>query len=262
MYPDERIYTSNLSRKGALVDESLIVLARINAGESLESIRQEVLEEDLLQKTTRATRHGVWKEIRSRYLNDDEIAPPLARFVAHNQNPTTIRLALLFEFCQSDHLLRDTILGCIYPRYEGGFSGVGKGEIQAFFDQLAPEHPEVTTWSPQTRDKVVSNILSILRDFGLLEGTQRKQFARLYIPIEAFVYALYRQRDRGAVTAPEVVESDDWRLFLLDRNDVLALLTEASSAGHVVFKHQADVMDLAWTYPTLEACVEALVGKV
>ena len=261
MTQSNTVYTSNLSRKGALLDETLVVLGQSHAGVSLETIRARILDEDLLQKTTRVTRQGIWEEIRGRYLTDDRILAPLARMVTRSQHHATARLVLFFEFCQSEPLLRDTVQQYIHPRYLSGFSGVGKSDIQKFFDELSLEHPEITDWSPQTRGKVVSNILSILRDFGLLEGTQRKTFARLYVPLPAFVYVLYRLRDQGLVAAPAIVEADAWRLFLLEREDVIELLEESTAEGHCVFKHQGDVMDLEWAYPNLEACVEALTGK-
>ncbi len=256
------VYTSNLSSKGALVDESLAVLREIDGGYSLDEVRERTLEQDLLQKTTQATRQTVWKKVYGRYLTDQDLVAPLAQMVTHSHHASTSRLVLFYEFCRSEPLLHDTVLQCVYPRYLDGFSGVSKSDVQTFFDELVLGHPEITDWSPQTRDKVVSNILSILRDFGLLEGTQRKTFARLYVPLPAFVYVLYRLRDQALTSAPAAVNAETWRLFLLEREDVIDLLEESTAEGHCTFKHQADVMDLDWTYPTLEACVEALTGQV
>ena len=258
----DAVYTTNLSRKGALLDETLTVLSYVEAGESVEAVRRRVLADDLLLKTTLATRQGIWEEIRSRYMSDGELLPPLARMVVQAPDRITQRLVLFYEYCLSEPLLRDTVLGCIYPRYAAGFSGIGKAEIQQFFDEKLPAHPEIATWSPQTRDKVVSNILSILRDFGLLAGTQRKQFARLYVPLPAFVYVLHRRRSQGRITAPAVLNDEVWHLFFLERGDLTPLLEEASAQGHCIFKHQADVMDLEWVYPSLEACVAAITRQV
>ena len=80
-------------------------------------------------------------------------------------------------------------------------------------------------WSPQTTDKVASNYLTIARDFGLLEGTQRKVFTRLYVPLPTFVYVLYRLRDEGRPTK-SIVTSDDFKLFLMDQRDVYLLLDD------------------------------------
>ena len=93
-----------------------------------------------------------------------------------------------------------------------------------------------------------------------MEGTQRKQFIHVYVPLPAFVYVLYRLAGDGMVTAREIIDALDWRLFLLEPDNVIDLLEEATTAGHCIFKRRGDILSLDFTYPSLEACVEALAG--
>jgi len=255
-------YSSMLSGKGALLDETLAVLQQIDRGHSLDQVRAMVMDHDLLSKTTMSTRRSVWKHIHTRYLADGDHARVLARMVVHAPDRQTERLVLLHELCRSSPILRDTTIYCVYPRYAAGYSSIDKTDIQGFFDDIAVEHPELTAWSPQTRDKVVSNILTILRDFGLLEGSQRKQFSRLYVPLPAFVYVLYCLAEDGLTMPQEFLNVEDWQLFFLEQADVVTLLDEATAAGHCTFKHRGDIYSLDLHYPSLEACVEALTGQV
>lgn len=255
---DDVTYTSGLSAKGALLEETLVVLRQVDQGVPVDEIRQSVLVDDLLGKETRSTRESVWKCIHVRYLNDTDRAQKLARMTTRAPDRQTACLVMFYEFCRANPLLYDVTRYCIYPRYAEGFVGVDKALIQHYLDQVSGEHPEVTTWSPQTRGKIVSNILAILRDFGLLEGVQRKQFARLYVPPPAFVYGLYRLMEDGLVTPSAILEALDWRVFLLLPDDVVTLLNEASALGHCTFKHQGDIYALDFTYPSLEACIAAL----
>jgi len=251
-------YTSTLSSKGALLEETLIVLRQIDQGRSIEGVRTMVVDQDLLGKTSESTRRTEWKKIRRRYLSDSNHARTLARMVVHAPDRQTQKLVLFYELCRSTPLLRDTTIECVYPRYANGFSGIDKTVIQEYFVELSAEHPEIAEWSPQTRDKVISNTLTVLRDFGLLEGSQRKTFSRLYVPSPAFVYALYRLAGDGLMAARPIVEAPDWQLFFLEQPEVIMLLDEASAAGHCTFKHRGDVYSLDLAYQSLEACVEAL----
>ena len=255
-------YSSSLSGKGSLVQESLAVLRQIDAGHDVEQVKAMVLGQDLLGKTAQSTRDSVWKQIRARYLGDDDGGRTLARMVVHAPDRQTERLVLFYEFCRSNPLLSDVTTDCVYRRYAAGFGGIDKAVIQTYFDSIADAHPELVSWSPQTREKVISNILTILRDFGLLRGTQRKEFARLYVPLPAFVYILYRLAADGVRTPHRVLEAEDWRLLFLEQDDVLVLLDEATAAGHCTFKHQGDVYTLELHYPSLEAYVEALAAEV
>ncbi len=221
-----------------------------------------VMDHDLLGKMTLLTRRSVWDSLHVRYLTEEDRTQVLARMVIHAPDRQTERLLLFYEMCRSSAILRDTTIHCVYHRYAEGYSGIDKGAIHGHFDSIAAEHPELEAWSPQTRDKVASNILTILRDFGLLEGLRQKQFTRVYVPLPAFVYVLYRLADDGLRTAQQLLACEDWRLFFLETTDVLGMLDEATTAHHCSFKHRGDVYSLDFHYPSLEACVEALTGEV
>ncbi len=256
------MYTATLSGKGTLLEETLTILRELDRGHSIAEIKTSVMDADLLGKSTRSTRKSVWEHLHTRYLGDAGRAATLARMVTRSRDRQAAQLVLFIELCRSLPVLHDAVVGCICPRYAAGFSGVGKADLQRFFDESADRHPELNSWSPQTREKVVSNILTILRDFGLLTGAQNKQFSRLFVPLPAFVYALYRLAEDGVGTAQGVLAHEDWRLFLLESGDVQALLVEASAAGYCTFKVQGDVYSLDLRFASLEACVESLTREV
>ena len=213
----ESTYSSGLSSKGSLLEETLAVFRQIDQGHTVHEVKAMVVEQDLLGKMTQTTRKLVWERIHTRYFGDETNARTLARMIVHAPDRQTERLVLFYEFCRSTPLLRDVTTECVYPRYAGGYSGIDKAVIQGYFDDISAAHPELTEWSPQTRDKVISNILTILRDFGLLRGTQRKQFSRLYVPLATFVYALYRLVEDGITTPHDILEARDWLLFFLEQ---------------------------------------------
>jgi hypothetical protein len=251
-----------LSGKGSLLDESLLVMQQLAQGRAVHEVKSMVMEEDLLGKATASTRASSWDHIHIRYLSPGSPTQALARMVAHAPDRQNQRLVLFYELCRSLPIVHDSVIDCVYPRYAAGYSELDASDIQAFFDAVSQDHREISTWSPQTRSKIVSNILSILRDFGLLEGTQRKRFVRLYVPLPAFVYVLYRLAGDGLTPAAELIAADDWKLYLLEREEILALLEEASAAGHCTYKRRGDIQSLDLTYPSLEACVEALTAEV
>lgn len=84
---------------------------------------------------------------------------------------------------------------------------------------------------------MASNYLTIARDFGLLEGAQRKIFTRLYVPLPSFVYVLYRLKDKGR-SNKAIVTSDDFKLFLMDQRDVY-LLPVCSHDDHFISSFQS-----------------------
>lgn len=260
--PIAQKYTSAISSKGSLLEETFSVLNLVNQGLGTKEIREKVVEQLLIGGTTKSTRESIWKNIHKRYFGNEDILPVLAKMVVNAPNIQTKKLILFYEFCLSTPILYDVTLDCIYPRYVGGYSGIDKSFIQQYFNEITPDHPELAEWSPQTRDKVTSNILTILRDFGLLRGIQHKEFTHVYIPLPSFVYFLYRLVDEGLTTPHQLLDTKIWQLFFLEQADVVMLLDEATAAGHCTFKHRGDVYTLELSYPSLEACVEVLTSKV
>jgi len=180
-------------------------------------------------------------------------------FVASGTDPT-IASQNIDQYLTGEH---DAIIGPVFGRFSGGFTGVEISDLQTWLDSVEADHLEIRRWSPQTRKKVLSNILTVLRDFGLMAGTARKVFQPVYLPLPVFGYVLYRLHDVPQLPGPRgVISAPDWRLFFQDEEDVIALLNEAAAAGYCTFKRQGDVMTLDLRWSTREAYVAAIAGQV
>jgi hypothetical protein len=257
-------YSSSVSGKASLLAETMKIMQELAAEVPIEVVKEYVFDHNLLLKRTLATRKAAWEVIYTRYISERD--PQELRFVARitaSSLPERDRhLILFYELAKKLPLIYDLTADCLYDLYDGGRSSVSKADVLAWLDRVQVDgHDEIGQWSPQTRDKVASNYLTVARDFGLLEGTQRKAFARLYVPLPTFVYVLYRLKDEGQTTKA-IISSDDFKLFLMDQRDVYMLLDEATRAGYVSFQRAGDVYDLAFHYGSLTEVVDELIRQV
>lgn len=244
------------------MDETFAVLRLITNGEQEADIKSAVVNDDILIKATHKSRTAIWDKLHQRYFYDWERTKLLSKLVS-NSNYEVGKLFVYYDFCQAETILFDAVTQPIYERFEAGFSGVEISDLQAWLDSEQANHPEVTEWSPQTRKKVLSNILTVLRDFGLMTGVNRKIFERVYVPASLAGYVLYSLQEKLDQFGPRtVIASPDWRLFFLDKGDVVNLLKELTHEGHCNFQKQGDVMTLELKWPSLEEYVEAIAGKV
>lgn len=258
-------YNSTISGKGGLITETQSVLERLAAGDSLEAVRDQVMTANLLGKPTISTREGVWNNIHRRYLSgrSEQDIQLLARMMTSSLSVQARHLILFYVFAQTDQLLYDFVVHLLSDLYQTGRSTVDKADVFAWFDREADNgHAELTTWSPQTQTRVVRHLLSITRDFGLLEGIQQKRFHRLYVPLPTFVYVLYDQH-RAGLRGRQLVEAEAFRLFLLDHDDVLHLLAEATRHGYATFRRTESIYDLRLHFNSKEeAMTHALTHAV
>lgn len=258
-----RKYSAALSSKAGLVDETFTALRFIANGKSEEALRVAFLEEDVLGKDTHENRRAIWTRLRQRFLSDWDRAKTLAKIATIESNYDSARLFIYYEFCLSETILYDAVIEKVYVRYVNGFTGIEISDLQTWLDSSQNEHPEIKEWSPQTRKKVLSNILTVLRDYGLMSGVARKKFERVFVPTSLAGYVLYSLKDHLVQFGPlTVINSPDWHLFWLDENDVVNLLKEMTHEGICNFQKQGEVMTLNLKWQNLEEYVEAITRKI
>ena len=258
---DDRRYNSTLAGKGAYLPETKKVLQQIDAGKSPEQVREAVVEGDLLDLRTLHSRETYWKEIFRRYISerDPEHVDALARTVARCGNSTAVDLVLFYEYCQADDLLHDLTACCTYELYQNARTALNKMDVNQWLSQQDATHPEIVDWAPSTRNRLVGSYLATIRDFGLVTGRNKKEFYKFYVPREAFVYALYHQKDRG-LHGKQLIESTDWRLFLMSEQEVIFMLEDAANGGLVHFRRAGDIYDLRFVYDDLSEAVDVITG--
>lgn len=257
----DRQYNSTSASKGALLSDVKAVLREIDAGQSPQQMRKAVIEADLLDRGTRHNRVTVWQEILRRYISgqSESHVATLARMVARCHNPAAVELVLFYEYCQVDALLYDLSVQCTYELYQSARTAIDKTDVDAWLHQQEGTHPEIGTWSVTTRSRVIRSYLATIRDFGLVTGVKQKEFHKLYVPREAFVYALYHQRARG-MQGKALIDSADWRLFLLSEREVVFMLEDAADGGFIHFRHAGDIYDLRLVHRDLSEAVHAITG--
>ena len=202
-------YTAALSSKAGLVDETLAALRYVVGGKSEDELRFAFLQEDLLGKDTHENRLTIWKRLHQRFFVDWKQTILLAKVINWISNYDHARLFIYYDFCLSEAILYDAVTGPVYERFSNGFSGVEISDLQTWLDSIQSEHPEVTDWSPQTRKKVLSNVLAVLRDFGLMSGKVRKTFERVYVPATLEVTGTVMVQLDSAGTVPEVTLNEE-----------------------------------------------------
>jgi hypothetical protein len=260
MNPD-RQYNSTFAGKGAMLPDARTVLGEINAGQHPDQVRYAVVKEDLLDRDTLHSRETVWKEIFRRYISerDPHHVEAIARLVAQCPNAAAADLVLFYEYCQVDALLYDLTAYCTYDLYEAARTAIAPVDVNEWLDRQESDHPEVAGWSPTTRNRITKSYLSTVRDFGLVKGTKQKEFYKIYVPREAFVYALYHQYERG-IQGKALIYSTDWRLFLLSEREVIFHLEDAANGGLIHFRHAGDIYDLRPAYRDLHEVVHAITA--
>jgi hypothetical protein len=234
---DRGPYSSRNTSKGALVNETAKIFDELLRNRDIENVRGQVLTGFLLPQKSRNTRRHIWTAINRRYFN---LMPNWAldhlegAVQSHPKNRDFVSLVYL-HFSLRDRLTYDFATGVVWRHWREKQLSITRDDVLSFLDQAAGEEPQVRNWSNSSRLKLARNVLTALRDFGVLEGVQRKFVMKPELPLptaEHLVRLLTAEGLKGA----EVLQSSVWKLFLRTENEVAELLRTLSRPGGIRFE--------------------------
>ncbi len=214
-------YQAVNASKAGLVDETRLALLLYQRLGDLDATKRELLQAALPQRS-RTSREGVVERVQSRLVRWHPPAWVCRDLItaANEDDGIDLRCLLLLHASRQDVLLYDAVQRLVLPRWKRGEQQLIRADVQRFLDEAESDHPELARWSRQTRQKLASNILAILHDYGLLTG---KVTRRIVEPVVTPHTAGHLERvllEEGV--APEAVPAHpDWQLWLWDEQGVL-----------------------------------------
>ncbi|MBN1139879.1 MAG: DUF1819 family protein [Anaerolineae bacterium] len=220
-------YLPTNASKAGLLEETRQFLLVYAETQDVDAAAEQLKDGGLPQRS-RETRGVIVHRIKRRLTLWQPPAWVLSDLAAHAAEPTleALRVALLLHVCRQDALLYDVVQQVIVPRWRAGEIEILATDVQKLLDQAEPVHREIAGWSHETRTKLAGNVLSILRDYGLLQGAARSPHRRIIEPVvpPAVVKHLVRLLLAEGVTPGELPFHPDWHLWLWEPDRVKATL--------------------------------------
>jgi hypothetical protein len=173
-------------------------------------------------------------------------------------NNDLIQFMLLFT-CRANAVLHDFILNVYWPRYAGGYTQLSTAEAQAMVERGIDNGKTSKRWTEGTVRRVSAYITGCCADYGLLERGQKSQRKilplRISTPVAA--YLAYELHFSGYADNA-LIAHEDWKIFGLEREDVLEEIKRLSLKGLLIVQAAGDVIRISWKYPNLEALCDVI----
>ncbi len=243
-------YTAQIVDGGALLPETRLLLSQWERHISIEDNLRRAQVENTLGKASRNRVSRILDAFRRRYTQDPDLLHALVLLAKADALQVTLDRILCFCALQDDPLLTDTALCLLVPAYRAGRSDITVAEVADWLGQQCSAGRTAGRWSPSTITRLASGLLSTLRDFGLLEGTVKKQMCPVFMPAEACAlmsFFLYRDLSSGEL----VVNNQAWEAFYMTPFDVERSLIEAS--GLKLLQYNAAGRVIRIDYPAQSA---------
>jgi hypothetical protein len=226
------------SSKGALVSEAQAVFRAIGGGTPVGDLRQACLSGKLLRNPARETRRRIWDSIHHRYLawNPPQwVITDLAE-AASGESGSRVFLGLAYlHYARRDCLTFDFVTERLWTTWRDKKHAVSRDDALDFITEYEQRDDSVRRWRDSTRLKLAGNMLSALRDFGVLAGVQRKVLQKPLEPAEVTLH-LCRLLDAQGLRGRAVLDAPEWRLFLFDAHDISQALAQLAQRGEIRFE--------------------------
>lgn len=246
-----------IAHHGAYIEETKRLLRTYVDCESYAELKHRVVEENLLNKDTDYYRKNILREVTRRYIPDTEsyTVTPLMRVLTADVREDVVDWCLYYEFAR-DPFIRLVTEQYLYPEFERGALTVQAEDIVTFLESIQDDYTGLGDRTPTTIEEAATKYLAALKNFGLLDGSQRKEFAVTYIPDETIAYVIYRLFEQDVTTATSVINHDDWTLFLMDAAEVRRRIQDISPT-YVTYEKRGSTERLVADYETPEALINA-----
>lgn len=170
--------------------------------------------------------------------------------------PRSFAEAYYFEATRDDSLLAAFAEGPLFDWWEAGRVAVGVAEVVNWLDHLATQG-QTPPWTDTIKIKVARGLIATLRDFGILTGAVRKEFAGTSMSVGGFGYVAFRLHESGA-SSRALVSSPVWRHWLLDEGRVIELFHEAARNGLLSYSSAGSSVRVDWLRESLSEVVRAV----
>jgi hypothetical protein len=245
--------------KGAMIAETYAVFAAWDFASSKKENLDRLRRQNFIGASTATWLRDVAKVLNRRF--DPNARDRALVLLAKNGCPIEEwKPILLWHMTRDEFLLRDFLINWLFPTF---ISGTYRVRTEDVHDHLlsvgrrggTTEH----AWSKATLNRVAAGLLKLAVDFGLLRGTVAKEFASYHLPERSFLYLLYAFREETR-SPRKVLESVDWRMFLMLPTDVERELLRLHQYRKVDYQVAGSIVELSLPYANACEYAERMVA--
>jgi hypothetical protein len=246
-----------IAHHSSYIEETKRILQAYSDCESYDELERMVLEDNILNKNTDEYRTNILREVTRRHIPSKEeyTETPLMQILSADLRSDAADWCLYYEFAQ-DPFIRLITTNFLYPEFQRGTLSIQAEDIVEFIESIQDDYADIRDRSDETISQAASSYLTALRNFGLLEGRQKKEFAVTYIPDETIAYVVYRLFDEEATSASDVIEHEDWKLFLMNQSEVQRRIRDISPQ-YITYEKRGSTERLKMKYDTIGKLIDA-----
>lgn len=256
------MYRANIKMVGTVIPDTKLIVKKYLELKDIEALRKEVIENNLVLKSSKRRSETIYYEVRKRYLKDQLEGFNESSFIYFCQNFNNdlyLNLLLYYYLCKEEKIVYVYITSVVFDRYKDGFLGVSSADTEEYILGLAKVDENILKWSERTVNDVRSALIGILKDFGFINSRKRAVFNKVFIPSIIFYYVIYQYKN-SVKYVEDVYELEDLKLFLLLKSDIDILLQEAYRNNVIDFEEEEGKKQIIFKFNNLKEIINGYVN--
>ncbi|GMU86389.1 MAG: hypothetical protein AMXMBFR48_16310 [Ignavibacteriales bacterium] len=228
---------TDINLLGGLPDWNLITLFYQNADLATKSVDQFHTYTGL--KTARSvTRFR--KAITTTLLRfqQEEAEKLFSSLLRHKGIDSDTRLYLFWNASFNNDLLHYLNSQVFFPALFSGRVSISKSEAESCLRELRQSSDELRAWSDYTLTLTASKYLTLLKKFGLMEGSLRKKMTTVYLSDAMMVIYIYWLA--AASKMPNLLKSNWLQYSFMERESFLSRITQKKFARYFSLVYTGD----------------------
>ncbi len=206
--------------KGSMIAETYEVLARWNDEESKKQNLDRLREENFIGATSSTWLRDVAK-VLNRRLDPSGRDRALVVLAQGGCPMDEWKPILLWHMTRDEFLVRDFLENWLYPAFADGAFRVRPEDLHGYLRTIGTSGGETEhEWTDATVARVAAGLLKLATDFGLLTGKLIKEFASYHLPDRSLLYLLRAILEQEDGSPRRLVDSPNWRMYLMGSNDL------------------------------------------
>lgn len=153
---------------------------------------------------------------------------------------------LLWHITRDEFLLRDFLINWLFDAYQRGIYRIVPEDLNSFLGTIGSRGGRTEhSWTENTTKRVAAGLLKIAADFGLLTSGPVKEFTHYHLPTQSLGYLLRAVLFSESGSASRMLESQEWRMYLMTENSLVDELLRLHQFRQVQFEQAGSVVELS-----------------
>ncbi len=246
--------------KGAMIPETYEVLAQWDFEQSKKANLDRLRDENYIGAQSANWLRDVAK-VLNRRLDPDDRDRPLAVLAQGGFPLDEWKPILLWHITRDEFLYRDFLITWLFEAYQRGVYRIHPDDLYEYLAGVESRGGQTEhQWTASTVKRVATGLLKMAADFGLVSGGAVKEFTHFRLPDRSFSYLIRACLEYEEGSPQRMLESADWRMFLMDDDEVMRELFRLHQFREVEFETAGTLVQLAMAVDSPLRYAEGLVA--